>query len=136
MMTLKAERSYQSCDVKQSAVLCSVVRRAAALALLFYLLKNAVATSVSLPKSSISAQHHMSYLHCSMTEEEQNASESLSTALNSSHLFSPLISPLTSTLLDIRAALKTDIHYAIPDNYMRGAGDTYFSGQITQCLSA
>ena len=31
-------------------------------------------------------------------------------------------------LVDIRLALQTDIHYELPDNYMRGAGDTYFSG--------
>ena len=31
---------------------------------------------------------------------------------------------------DIRHALKTDIHYELPGNYMRGAGDTYFSGTV------
>ena len=38
-------------------------------------------------------------------------------------------------LPDIRAALKTDIHYALPDNYMRGAGDTYFSGKMLARLA-
>lgn len=36
---------------------------------------------------------------------------------------------------DIRLALKTDIHYELPGNYMRGAGDTYFSGKMLSKLA-
>jgi endoglucanase Acf2 len=43
--------------------------------------------------------------------------------------------PREEMLLDIREALKTDIHYALPDNYMRGAGDTYFSGKMLSKLA-
>jgi esterase/lipase superfamily enzyme len=35
----------------------------------------------------------------------------------------------------IKDALQTDIHYQIPDNYMRGAGDTYFSGKMLSKLA-
>jgi endo-1,3(4)-beta-glucanase len=35
----------------------------------------------------------------------------------------------------LRKALKTDIHFAIPENYMHGAGDTYFSGKILAKLA-
>jgi hypothetical protein len=31
--------------------------------------------------------------------------------------------------------LKTDIHYELPGNYMRGAGDTYFSGKMLSKLA-
>ena len=39
------------------------------------------------------------------------------------------------SLPDIRLALKTDIHYELPGNYMRGAGDTYFSGKMLSKLA-
>jgi endo-1,3(4)-beta-glucanase len=35
----------------------------------------------------------------------------------------------------IRTALDTDIHYELPSNYMRGAGDTYFSGKMLAKLA-
>jgi endo-1,3(4)-beta-glucanase len=38
-------------------------------------------------------------------------------------------------LSDVRLALKTDIHFALADNYMRGAGDTYFSGKMLAKLA-
>ena len=44
-------------------------------------------------------------------------------------------SPRTEMISDIRNALKTDIHYSLPDNYMRGAGDTYFSGKMLSKLA-
>ena len=39
-------------------------------------------------------------------------------------------SPRLEMLPDILAALDVDLEYQIPDNYMRGAGDTYFSGKM------
>mmetsp|Transcript_31779 Transcript_31779/g.30301 ORF Transcript_31779/g.30301 Transcript_31779/m.30301 type:complete len:1026 (+) Transcript_31779:155-3232(+) len=36
---------------------------------------------------------------------------------------------------DIQSALQTDIMYEIPGNYMRGAGDTYFSGKMLSKLA-
>jgi endoglucanase Acf2 len=38
-------------------------------------------------------------------------------------------------LSDLRAAVQKDIHYSLPDNYMRGAGDTYFSGKMLAKLA-
>jgi endoglucanase Acf2 len=35
----------------------------------------------------------------------------------------------------IQEALQEDIKYALPDNYMRGAGDTYFSGKMLARLA-
>lgn len=35
----------------------------------------------------------------------------------------------------IRTALKKDIHYSPPQNYMDGAGDTYFSGKMLAKLA-
>lgn len=49
--------------------------------------------------------------------------------------FSAPRSPRRAMVADIRQALKTDIHYALPDNYMRGAGDTYFSGKMLSKLA-
>jgi endoglucanase Acf2 len=43
--------------------------------------------------------------------------------------------PRKEMLNDIRAALKKDIHYELPENYMRGAGDTYFSGKMLAKLA-
>ena len=44
--------------------------------------------------------------------------------------------PVKKELLpDLRKALKTDIHFTIPENYMQGAGDTYFSGKILAKLA-
>lgn len=43
--------------------------------------------------------------------------------------------PREEMLVDIREALKTDIHYDLPDNYKRGAGDTYFSGKMLARLA-
>jgi len=38
--------------------------------------------------------------------------------------------PRRDTLPTITSALAKDIMYELPDNYMRGAGDTYFSGKM------
>jgi hypothetical protein len=38
--------------------------------------------------------------------------------------------PRPSALQALTEALKDDLTYEIPDNYMRGAGDTYFSGKM------
>jgi endoglucanase Acf2 len=43
--------------------------------------------------------------------------------------------PRSEMLGAIRAALQKDIHYSLPDNYMRGAGDTYFSGKMLAKLA-
>jgi endoglucanase Acf2 len=32
-------------------------------------------------------------------------------------------------------ALQKDIHYRLPENYLRGAGDTYFSGKMLARLA-
>ena len=39
-------------------------------------------------------------------------------------------SPRKEMLPAIKAALREDINYALPQNYMDGAGDTYFSGKM------
>jgi endoglucanase Acf2 len=44
-------------------------------------------------------------------------------------------SPREEMLEDLKTALDVDIHYEIPDNYMRGAGDTYFSGKMLAKLA-
>jgi hypothetical protein len=33
-------------------------------------------------------------------------------------------------LAAVQAAAREDLSFALPDNYMRGAGDTYFSGKM------
>lgn len=38
--------------------------------------------------------------------------------------------PRPSAIPDLAEALQFDMGYEIPDNYMRGAGDTYFSGKM------
>ena len=43
--------------------------------------------------------------------------------------------PRKEMIYDIRQALKTDLKYELPDNYMRGAGDTYFSGKMLSKLA-
>jgi hypothetical protein len=36
---------------------------------------------------------------------------------------------------DVKNALKKDIQYRIPANYMKGDGDTYFSGKMLAKLA-
>ena len=44
--------------------------------------------------------------------------------------------PVRAEMLpDLRKALKKDIQYALPPNYMKGAGDTYFSGKMLAKLA-
>jgi hypothetical protein len=44
--------------------------------------------------------------------------------------------PVRSEMLDVvRAAAQEDILFELPDNYMRGAGDTYFSGKMLAKLA-
>ena len=43
--------------------------------------------------------------------------------------------PRKEMLSDIRKALQTDIKFQLPVNYMRGAGDTYFSGKMLAKLA-
>ena len=44
-------------------------------------------------------------------------------------------SPRLEMLPDIRSALEVDLDYRVPDNYMRGAGDTYFAGKMLAKLA-
>lgn len=43
--------------------------------------------------------------------------------------------PRTEMIADIQHALKEDIKYELPTNYMIGAGDTYFSGKMLAKLA-
>lgn len=44
--------------------------------------------------------------------------------------------PIRKEMLDdLHKAIKEDIHFKIPDNYMHGAGDTYFSGKMLAKLA-
>lgn len=43
--------------------------------------------------------------------------------------------PRREILPDLISSVKTDIKYRIPDNYRRGAGDTYFSGKVLAKLA-
>ena len=43
--------------------------------------------------------------------------------------------PREEMIADINTALATDIKYEVPENYMRGAGDTYFSGKMLAKLA-
>ncbi|GMI40347.1 hypothetical protein TeGR_g9517 [Tetraparma gracilis] len=38
--------------------------------------------------------------------------------------------PRAAMIPDLAQALKEDVHYRLPQNYMMGAGDTYFSGKM------
>lgn len=49
--------------------------------------------------------------------------------------FHSMRSPNEEILPSIRSALEVDIDYEIPDNYMRGAGDTYFAGKMLAKLA-
>lgn len=49
--------------------------------------------------------------------------------------FSAPRAPREEMVASIQAALKTDIHFTPPENYMSGAGDTYFSGKILAKLA-
>lgn len=49
--------------------------------------------------------------------------------------FSALTPYRSSMLDDIRDALLVDLDYQIPVNYMKGAGDTYFSGKMLAKLA-
>ena len=44
-------------------------------------------------------------------------------------------SPRLEMIPDIKKALDEDLEYLIPENYMRGAGDTYFSGKMLAKLA-
>jgi len=43
--------------------------------------------------------------------------------------------PREEMLHDIKKALKVDINFQLPENYMQGAGDTYFSGKMLAKLA-
>ena len=49
--------------------------------------------------------------------------------------FSAPRTPRPEMIDAIRESLKTDIQFSPPDNYMRGAGDTYFSGKMLAKLA-
>lgn len=49
--------------------------------------------------------------------------------------FSAPRTPREEMIPAIQASLQTDIHYSPPENYMSGAGDTYFSGKILAKLA-
>eukprot|EP01038_Epipyxis_sp_PR26KG_P009986 gene9986-13436_t len=49
--------------------------------------------------------------------------------------FSATLAPRDEMLDDIHAALEVDLKYEIPNNYMKGAGDTYFSGKMLAKLA-